>query len=216
MSDFLYPFIEGDERGTTALLSDLARSAEAKAGESWRLRTATIDTSRAQIDEAAAAMASRFMAGGQLFVFGNGGSASDAEGIVSLFVRPPTGRPLPARPLADEAVLTALGNDVGFDLVFSRQLIAHARRGDIAMAVSTSGSSTNLLAGLAEARRLGMITIGMAGYDGGQMAASADVDHCFVIAAESVHRIQEAQAALAVELWSAVHRELDENERDVS
>lgn len=216
MTDFLYPFIEGDERGTTALLSDLARSAEAKAGESRRLRTSTIEASRADITAAGAAMASRFSAGGQLFVFGNGGSASDADGVVSLFVRPPTGPPLPARPLSDEAVLTALGNDVGFDLVFSRQLIAHGRPGDIAMAVSTSGSSSNLLAALAEGRRLGMLTIGMAGYDGGQMTESADVDHRFVVGADSVHRIQEAQAALAVELWSEVHRVLDENERDVS
>lgn len=215
MTDFLYPFIDGRERGAGALLSDLARSAEAKAGESRRLRAATVEGSRPQIAAAGAAMADRFAAGGQLFVFGNGGSASDAEGIVALFVRPPTGRPLPARRLADEAVLTALGNDVGFDLVFSRQLIAHARPGDVALAVSTSGSSPNLLAGLAEARRLGMLTLGMAGYDGGQMATTADVDHCFVAGADSVHRIQEAQAAVAVALWAQVHRVLDENERHV-
>ena len=216
MTDFLYPFIESDERGTSQLLTDLARSAEAKASESRHLAAATIETSRAQIALAAADMATRFGAGGRLFVFGNGGSASDAEGTVALFVRPPHGRPLPARCLADEAVVTALGNDVGFELVFSRQVIAHARSEDIALAISTSGSSTNLLNALAESHRRGLLTIGIAGYDGGEMSTSADVDHCFVIAAESVHRIQEAQAALAVELWSHVHRLLDTGERHVS
>ena len=210
MTDFLYPFIEADERDPSALLADLARSAESKATESAALATATLDQAGAAIAEAATAMARRFAAGGRLFAFGNGGSSTDAAGVAALFLRPPAGRPLPAQSLAaDEAVLTALGNDVGFDLVFSRQLIAHGRPGDIALGLSTSGSSDNLIVAFAEARRRGLLTVGLAGFDGGRMAASNDVEHRVVVRSDSVHRIQEAQAAVVVALWEGVHRALD-------
>ena len=105
-------------------------------------------------------------------------------------------------------MLTALGNDVGFDLVFARQLIAHAREGDIAVGMSTSGSSRNVIIAFTEARRRGLLTIGLAGYDGGEMAASPDVDHCLVVSSDSVHRVQEAQAAVSFALWSAVQDRL--------
>lgn len=204
-TDFLYPFIEGDERDAGGLLTDLAASAQAKGAESARLRAATMQRSAPEVAAAAAAMAERFVTGGRLFVFGNGGSATDAAGIVALFRTPPWGRPLQARSLvADRAVITALGNDVGFDLVFSRQLIAFSRPGDLALGVSTSGNSTNLLGAFAEGRRRGMLTVGLAGYDGGQMAASSDVEHCLVVRSDSVHRIQETQAAVAFELWCHV------------
>ena len=206
MTDFLYPFIEGDERDASALLADLANSAEAKATQSSALRATTLTDSAAAIAAAAAAMAERFAAGGQLFVFGNGGSATDAAGAAALFVCPPSGHPLPARSLAaDEAVLTALGNDVGFDLVFSRQLIAFAGPTDIALGLSTSGSSENLLVAFGEAHRHGVLTVGLAGFDGGRMGASSDIDHCIVVRADSVHRIQETQAAVVVALWEGVH-----------
>ncbi|HEY1733832.1 MAG TPA: SIS domain-containing protein, partial [Acidimicrobiales bacterium] len=147
---------------------------------------------------------------GRLFVFGNGGSATDAAGVVALFRSPPWGRPLRARSLvADRAVITALGNDVGFDLVFSRQLIAHARAGDMACGLSTSGNSTNLLNAFEEAARRGLLTFGLAGYDGGQMASSSAVEHCLVVSSSSVHRIQETQAAVAFELWSTVQSALE-------
>ena len=107
---------------------------------------------------------------------------------------------------ADQAILTALGNDVGFELVFARQLIARAEAGDIAIAMSTSGNSPNLLAALAEARRRGMYTIGFAGYDGGAFADNPDVDVCFVVRSQSVHRIQESQALLGYQLWLATQQ----------
>jgi D-sedoheptulose 7-phosphate isomerase len=138
-------------------------------------------------------------------VFGNGGSSTDAALLVTLFAAPPWGAALPARNLvADSAVLTALGNDVGFDLVFSRQLIAHAQPDDIAIGLSTSGNSRNVLNAFAESARRGLLTIGLAGYAGGDMAASGHVEHCFVIDADSVHRIQEAQAAVGFALWQEV------------
>jgi D-sedoheptulose 7-phosphate isomerase len=210
MTDFLYPFIEADERDASALLADLARSAEAKATESGVLRTTTLTGSATAIAEAAGAMAERFVTGGRLFAFGNGGSATDAAGAAGLFVHPPRGQPLPARSLAgDEAILTALGNDVGFDVVFSRQLIAYASPVDIALGLSTSGSSENLLVAFSEARRRGLLTVGLAGFDGGRMAASNDIDHCIVVRADSVHRIQETQAAIIVALWAGVQQALD-------
>ena len=172
-----------------------------------QLRVATLERSGAQVLEAAEEMAARFAAGGRLFTFGNGGSSTDAAALAALFARPPWGVALPARSLVDDtAVLTALGNDVGFELVFSRQLIAHAGPADIAVGLSTSGSSRNLLAAFAEARGRGVLTIGLAGYDGGEMAASPDVAHRLVVPSDSVHRIQETQAAVGFALWAAVQR----------
>nr|PZN38014.1 MAG: phosphoheptose isomerase [Actinomycetota bacterium] len=209
---FLYPFLEAEERDADRLLADLAESARAKAAESAALRRRTLAECAGLIETAAAEMARRFAAGGRMYVFGNGGSATDAATLAALFARPPAAegvRPLPAWSLAaDEAVVTALGNDVGFDLIFSRQLIARARDGDIAVALSTSGNSADLTTALAEARRRGLYTIGFAGYDGGAFAAEGTVDACFVVRSQSVHRIQESQALLGHRLWAAVQRHL--------
>jgi D-sedoheptulose 7-phosphate isomerase len=208
---FLYPFIESEERDSPGLLIELAHSAREKISESRALRIATLERYDAALGEAASAMADRFRRGGRLFAFGNGGSATDAEGTVDLFRRPPRGRPLPAMSLVDDrAVLTALANDVGFDLVFSRQVIAHAEAGDIAIGFSTSGDSANVLRGLEEASRRGLLTLGFSGYQGGAMAASPAIAHSLVVASESVHRIQEAQNALLLQLWKLVQVGVDE------
>jgi D-sedoheptulose 7-phosphate isomerase len=208
---FLYPFIDGDERDAPALLADLAASARAKMAESSELRAVTLSRSADALRTIGEAMAHRFQHGGRLFTFGNGGSATDAEGAAELFRRPPGGRSLPAMSLVDDrAVLTALANDVGFDLVFARQIIAHARPGDIAMGFSTSGDSRNVLRALEEAARRRLLTVGLSGYEGGAMASSDLVDECLVVSSDSVHRIQEAQDALVLELWSVVQRCLQE------
>ena len=210
-TDFLYPFIEGDETDAPSLLADLARSAQGKWSESQGLRQRTLAECEAGIRQIARLMTERFRAGGRLFTFGNGGSATDAEGVAHLYTCPPSGKPLPARSLVeDQAVLTALSNDVGFENVFSRQLIAHGRAGDIAMGFSTSGNSENLMVAFGEAHRRGMLTVGMSGYDGGRMAVDPRVQHCLVARSQSVHRIQEAQSALIHALWSAVQDELKE------
>ena len=208
---FLYPFIDGDEHDAPALLADLAASARAKMAESSDLRVVTLSRSADALRTAGEAMAHRFQHGGRLFTFGNGGSATDAEGTAELFRSPPNGRSLPAISLVDDrAVLTALANDVGFDLVFARQIIAHARPGDIAIGFSTSGDSQNVLRALEEAARRRLLTIGLSGYEGGAMASSDLVDECLVVSSDSVHRIQEAQDALVLELWSVVQRCLQE------
>lgn len=209
-TDFLYPFIEADERDAGTLLADLASSVEAKVAVGEALREATFARVDADISRTARSMADRFRRGGRLFALGNGGSATDARSLASLFARPPHGHPVPARSLVDDtAVLTALANDVGFELVFVRQLIAHAGPDDIAVGFSTSGNSRNLVAAFEHAAGRGLLTVGFAGYDGGEMRACGDLDACFVVESDSVHRIQEVQAALGWQLWVEVQADLD-------
>jgi D-sedoheptulose 7-phosphate isomerase len=160
-------------------------------------------------------MADRFAAGGRLFAFGNGGSATDAAQLATLFLHPrdlSDGRaapPLPAFGLAnDTSVVTALCNDIGVDVVFARQLGAFGRAGDVAVGLSTSGNSANLLRAFDEASRRGMLTIGLAGYDGGKMAELSSIDYLFVAPSSSIHRIQEAQTTIYQVLWELTAAEV--------
>jgi D-sedoheptulose 7-phosphate isomerase len=206
---FLYPFIESEERDSAGLLAALAASAEDKINVSRALRAASLARCADVLTLAGAAMTSRFRRGGRLFAFGNGGSATDAEGTAHLFRHPPSGRALPALSLVDDrAVLTALANDVGYELVFSRQIIAHARPGDIAVGFSTSGDSVNMLRAFEESSRRGLLTVGLCGYERAAMARSDAVRYCLIVPSESVHRIQEAQDALMLALWSIVQGHL--------
>jgi D-sedoheptulose 7-phosphate isomerase len=123
--------------------------------------------------------------------------------VANLFLHPPDGtRPLPAVALtADVAVVTALSNDIGFDVVFARQIAAFGKPGDVAFGISTSGNSENLIRGFDEAGRRGLVTVGLAGYEGGKMAEVGTIEHLFVVPSSSVHRIQEAQTTLYHVLW---------------
>jgi len=206
---FLYPFIDGEGHDPETLLVDLTTSAQMKVRESSALQRSTLAECGELIATVGEQMAERFASGGRMYAFGNGGSSTDAATLAALFAQPITGRPLPALNLAaDLAVITALGNDVGFDLVFSRQIIAHSTSRDIAVAMSTSGNSADLMTALGESSRRGLLTIGFAGYDGGQMAGSRDIDHCFVVRSQSIHRIQESQALLGYQLWATVQQHL--------
>lgn len=208
-TDFLYPFIDAQEHDATALLRDLAESARGKAADSARLQRASLEEWGEDLVAAGQRMAERFARGGRLYTFGNGGSSTDAATLATLFSRPARGRPVPAWSLAaDQAVVTALGNDVGFELIFSRQIIAHAHDDDVAIALSTSGNSDDLMTALAEARRRRLLTIGFAGHDGGRMAATDDLDFCFTIRSQSIHRIQESHALIGYRLWSAAQEYL--------
>lgn len=210
-TDFLYPFIDANEDDSAPLLSSLKRSAEEKANASFALKNITLEHEKDHIIEVAVLMANRFRDGGRLFAFGNGGSSTDAATLARLFSIPPYGTPLPARHLvSDYAVLSAISNDIGYDVVFSRQLIAHGTSLDIAVGFSTSGNSVNLLAAFKQASDTGMATLGFAGYDGGQMGTSPFVHHCLTVRSDSVHRIQEVQAALAFALWQQIQRVMRE------
>jgi D-sedoheptulose 7-phosphate isomerase len=153
----------------------------------------------------AARLADAFAAGATLLAFGNGGSSTDAQQVVHTFLDPPPpADPLPALGLTnDVAVLTALSNDVSFEVVFSRQVRAFGRPGDIAVAISTSGGSQNVLAAIEEADRVGLVTVGLAGYGGGRMAELPALQHLFAVPSSSVHRVQEVQTTLYHVLWEA-------------
>ncbi|MDQ2788340.1 MAG: phosphoheptose isomerase [Pseudonocardiales bacterium] len=209
----LYPFLYSGVSDVEAVLADVCRSTTEKTEEITRLRADVLKLYRDQLMECASAMARSFAAGGQLFTFGNGGSSTDAQAIAELFQNPgPGARPLPAAALAtDVAVLSALANDVSFDVVFARPLAANGRAGDIAVGLSTSGGSTNVLRGFEEANRRGMLTIGLAGYDGGNMAEANTIDHLFVMPSSSVHRIQEAQTTTYHVLWELTQLALSSN-----
>jgi D-sedoheptulose 7-phosphate isomerase len=199
----LYPFLYSDQADLSAVLEQVRASTVAKVQEIGELRRTVCARDGARMAGCAQQMAARFGAGGRLFAFGNGGSATDAQQLATLFLNPGGGlRPLPAFGLAnDTSVVTALCNDIGVDVVFARQLAAFGGRNDIAVGLSTSGSSANLLRAFDEASRRGMLTVGLAGYDGGKMAELDSIDYLFVAPSSSVHRIQEAQTTIYQVLW---------------
>lgn len=208
----LYPFLYSGATDIEPVLEQARASTVAKAHEAMGLRAEVCARSGEQLAACASQCALRFAASGRLLTFGNGGSATDAQQIVTLFLYPGgAARPLPAIGLAsDAAVLTALSNDIGVDVVFARQIAAFGRAGDIAIGLSTSGNSENLLRAFDEASRRGLMTIGIAGYDGGKMAELDSIDFLFVAPSSSIHRIQEAQTTVYHVLWELIVAELAE------
>ncbi|MQY10134.1 Phosphoheptose isomerase [Streptomyces sp. RB5] len=208
----LYPFLYRQPTDPGDVLAEVTRAAREKAAGITELRRAVVAGHAAGIAACAAAMAERFAAGGRLFAFGNGGSSTDADALAATFLHPPPGaRVLPAQSLTrDSAVVTALANDVGFESVFTRQLAAVGRPGDIAVGLTTSGGSANVVRALGEAARRGLLTVALAGHGGGRLAGLDVLDHLFVIPSASVHRIQEAQTTVRHVLWECVQRVLGE------
>ncbi|HET9893544.1 MAG TPA: SIS domain-containing protein [Streptosporangiaceae bacterium] len=205
----LYPFLYENQPDPAQVLAQARQSTIAKAREIIDLRTEVCARSSGLLAACAAEMVARFSAGGRLLTFGNGGSATDAAELVSLFMYPCADAvSLPAIGLSgDVSVLTSLANDVGVEVVFSRQISAFGRPEDIALGLSTSGNSENLLRAFDEACRLDMLTIGISGYDGGKMAELANLDYLFVVPSSSVHRIQEAQTTVYHIMWELVSAE---------
>jgi len=206
----LYPFLYAGQTDVSAVLEQVRASTVAKALEVIELRRAVLAADGTRLADCARAMADRFAAGGRLLAFGNGGSATDAQQIVTTFLQPGPGAvPLPALGLAsDTSVLTALANDIGVDVIFARQVAAFGGKADIAVGLSTSGNSENLLRAFDEASRRGLLTIGIAGYEGGKMAELDSIDYLFVAPSSSVHRIQEAQTTMYHALWELCQAEL--------
>lgn len=210
----LYPFLYSQSTDLDAVMSSVRQSTVEKIDEIVTLRRTVLMRDGDRIAACAEAMAEAFAAGARLFAFGNGGSSTDAQDVATLFMNPGgAARPLPAFALtADVAVVTALANDIGFEVVFARQLAASAFAGDIALGLSTSGNSRNLIAAFEEADRRGMLTVGLAGYGGGQMAELGTIDHLFVVPSASVHRIQEAQTTVYHALWELTQQALIRSE----
>ncbi len=206
----LYPFLYAGTTDITAVLEQVRASSVAKIAEIAALRQTVGARDGARLARCAADAAARFAAGGRLFAFGNGGSATDAQQLATMFLDPGPGvPPLPAFGLAnDTSVVTALCNDIGVDVVFARQLAAFGGKNDIAVGLSTSGNSDNLVRAFDEAGRRGMLTIGLAGYEGGKMAELDVIDYLFVAPSSSVHRIQEAQTTIYHVLWELTIAEL--------
>lgn len=201
MSDptsFLYPFLGSEEKDLGAVLADVEASTLRKGQDVMELRRtievdAVVDCSRA--------IRERLERGGRLIAFGNGGSSTDAQDVVCDCLA----RGWPAVALTnDAATITAVGNDVGYDKVFARQLIPLARPEDIALAISTSGSSPNIVAGLEEAHRRRMLTCAVTGYDGGRLRELPWLDHLFVAPSDYIPRIQEAHATIYHLLLEAI------------
>ena len=204
----LYPFLHGGTADRAALDAALLESVRRKAADSVDCKRDFFAANAAQVVGSARALADRYRGGGRLFCIGNGGSSCDAAHIAVEFLHPITaGRPALAaiNLVADQAMLSAVANDVGYRHVFVRQLIALANAGDALIGVSTSGNSENLLAAFAHAKALGMLTIALSGGDGGALARSADVDHCLTVQSRSIHRVQETHVAIYHIVWDLVH-----------
>ena len=191
-SSFLYPFLGERTDDLDAVVDDVRRSILLKAEEIGALREQTLTDNREVLLTAAAALRATFEAGGQVLAIGNGGSATDAMDAVADF-RADERRAIDLT--EDSAILTAIANDIGTEAIFARQVIAYGRRGDALLALSTSGNSTNVIAALAEARRRGLRTIALVGYDGGRVATERLADHVVVTRSQHIPRIQEAQAS---------------------
>ena len=205
-SAFLYPFLGGSRQDTSGVVADVASSIRAKAADDERLREEAARDQSDQIAAAVTAVLSRLEAGATLLMFGNGGSATDANDWALDCVTPPRGAPaIRALSLSMEpANVTAIANDIGAEAIFLRQLIAHGRRGDVAIAISTSGGSANVIAALNAARRRGMLTVALLGYDGGEIARRGLADLPVVVRCDYIPRIQEVQASIyhvMVDAW---------------
>jgi len=198
-SSFLYPFLSESQTDLESIVSDVAASALLKAEEIGALREQTLTENRDELLRAATALRGSFEAGGRLLAFGNGGSATDAMDVAADFRAPlPDGSGESRRALdltEDTSIITAVANDVGVEAIFQRQVIAHGRAQDAAIALSTSGNSLNIIDALTEARRRQMTTIALVGYDGGRIAAESLADHVIVTRSQHIPRIQEAQAS---------------------
>jgi D-sedoheptulose 7-phosphate isomerase len=188
----------------TKMLSELIAGMVA---QSLDIKARFFADNTSKLADLAEVLAHGFRRGHKVLIFGNGGSAADAQHIAAEFV----GRFVPDRPAlpalslsTDTSVLTSIGNDYGFETVFARQIEALGQAGDSAIAISTSGNSPNVLAGIAAARNKGMYTIGLTGEGGGKMAEQVEV--VFRVPTRYTPRIQETHIMIGHVLCELVDR----------
>jgi D-sedoheptulose 7-phosphate isomerase len=195
---FLYPFLGQEKQPTADLVTDVANSILMKVQDDARLREQVAREEAEQIGSTALAILDRLQRGGKLIIFGNGGSATDANDWAIDCVLPPSGyQAIPAISLALEpANITAIANDVGTECIFLRQLIAQARPEDVAIGISTSGGSRNIVMALEEARKRNLLTVALLGYDGGEILRRKLADFPVVVHCDYIPRIQEVQASI--------------------
>ncbi len=195
---FLYPFLGQEKQQTPDLVTEVANSIGMKVQDDSKLRAQVAHEQAEQISSASLAIHERLAKGGKLILFGNGGSATDANDFAIDCVLPPVGyRPVPAISLSVESAnITAIANDVGTEVIFLRQLIAQARPEDIAVGISTSGGSRNIVMALEEARKRKLLTVALLGYDGGEIRRRNLADFPLVVQCDYIPRIQEVQASI--------------------
>lgn len=201
-----YPFLRGEgatAAGGAALVDAAVQSAREKFADIVAARRELAVASAGPLETAAGAIAQRLRRGGRIIACGNGGSATDAADVVADCLAPP--RPgwavLPALSLPDNAaMLTAVGNDVSFEQVYARQLIALAAPADVLLVFSTSGGSPNVLAAVRQAARQGLLTVAFTGGDGTALADDPGVACGFIVTRRYIPRIQEGHATL----WHAL------------
>jgi D-sedoheptulose 7-phosphate isomerase len=197
-SGFLYPFLGTEKQGTSDLVAEVANSILMKVRDDANLRAQVALEQAEQIASATLAIHERLLRGGKLILFGNGGSATDANDFAIDCVLPPDGyESVPAVSLSLEpANITAVANDIGSEAIFLRQLIAHARPEDVAIGISTSGGSRNIVMALEEARKRKLLTVALLGYDGGEIKRKRLADFPVVVNCDYIPRIQEVQASI--------------------
>jgi D-sedoheptulose 7-phosphate isomerase len=197
-AEFLYPFLGQEKQETFDVLGEVANSILLKVRDDAKLREQVAHTESEQIGKATLAIHERLQRGGKLIIFGNGGSATDANDFAIDCIAPPNGyRSIPAVSLSLEpANITAIANDVGTELIFLRQFIAQAQPNDVAIAISTSGGSKNLIMPLEEARKRNILTVALLGYDGGEIKRRGLADFPLVVHCDYIPRIQEIQASI--------------------
>jgi len=203
----LYPFLHGRKADAQALNAALVESVKQKARHHQDVFEAFFAKNGQAVVDAARTIADVYRHDGRLFSMGNGGSSCDAAHVAVEFLHPITaGRPaLTAIDLTcDSTMMTAIGNDVGFDHIFVRQILAQGRSGDGLIGISTSGNSANLVKAFHKAKEIGLKTIGLAGNTGGEMARIG-LDHCLIVETDSIHRVQECHVAIYHILWDLVH-----------
>jgi D-sedoheptulose 7-phosphate isomerase len=195
---FLYPFLGREKQETDDIMAEVAASIRLKVADDSKLRAQVAGEQSEAIREVSQALWECVQSGGKLILFGNGGSATDANDWALDCIAPPVGYlPVPAVSLALEpANITAVANDVGTEVIFLRQLIAQARPHDAVIAISTSGGSRNIIMALDEARRRKLTTVALLGYDGGEVLRRGLADFPIVVRADYIPRIQEVQASI--------------------
>ncbi len=179
--------------------------------QSIDVKKAALEKNSAEIESSVGVLIKSLKSGGKILIFGNGGSAADSQHIAAEFIGrfKKERRALAAIALTtDTSALTALGNDYTFDIIFSRQIEALGKKGDVAIGISTSGNSKNVIEAIKKAKELGLVTITLTGNDGGLLAALSDIK--LIVPSKVTARIQESHLTIAHTICELVEEEFSQ------